>query len=535
MLALRRADSRLVLPLVALAYFAVAKLGLSYAEGHEIVSAVWPPSGVAVAAVVLFGSRIWPSIFAGALVANATGDATVAVAAGIATGNALATLTAGELLERAGFDAGLRRVRDVIALGVLAGGLATGVNAVIGTASLWLGSVVEPEGLVAAWRTWWLGDMTGVLLVAPAVLVAARGLRLPRRPPQRDRFAEGSLIALVLVAGTLIVLRDSITLAAPIFPVIILSALRFRQAGAVFSSLIAAAIIVVYTASGDGPFAGGDPETDLLRAQLFVVIGALTGLLIASMRTEWERAEEALARVEEGERALAEAQALAHVGSWEWDVATDTSTWSDEMFRIAGLEPGSVALGYNAYLNAVHPEDREKVATIVGAALAEGEMADFRHRVVQPDGSVRIADCRGRAVTDAAGRVIKLTGTMQDVTDQQLAQERFRGLLETAPDAMVIVDEDGRIAFAISQTERLFGYTAGELTGRPVETLVPVRARAGHPGHRSSFLKDPHARPMGGDLDLTALRKDGTEFPVEISLSPLRTDEGILVSSAIRD
>jgi diguanylate cyclase (GGDEF)-like protein/PAS domain S-box-containing protein len=116
-----------------------------------------------------------------------------------------------------------------------------------------------------------------------------------------------------------------------------------------------------------------------------------------------------------------------------------------------------------------------------------------------------------------------------------LAEEHFRALLETAPDAMVIVDEAGRIVLVNSQTERLFGYPREQLIGERVELLVPERSAYAHPGHRAKFAEDPHPRPMGSGLDLYARRKDGSEFPVEISLSPLRTSDGTLVSSAIRD
>jgi signal transduction histidine kinase len=281
---------------LAAAYFGGAKLGLTLAAAHSSISAVWPGTGIALAALLLWGNRAWPGVLLGAVLANCwTGVPPLAVA-GIATGNTLEALAGAYLLRRVGFRPSLTRVRDVLALFGLAAVVSTTLSATVGVASLWIEGVLPGGDLGSAWRVWWLGDMTGDLLIAPLLLVFAGGVQLRQRP---GRAAEAAALVVTAVAVATFAFTHTGPLGFLIFPVVLWAGLRFAQPGATVTSVVVAGIAVLFTADGSGPFINGSPDDKLLLSQGFMGVAASTALLLAAVTSERQRAEQALRQANE--------------------------------------------------------------------------------------------------------------------------------------------------------------------------------------------------------------------------------------------
>lgn len=280
---------------LALVYFAAAKLGLALAFATPNVTAVWPPTGIALAALVLGGRRFWPGVAGGAFLANVTTDVPLYTTLGITVGNTLEAVVGAALLERVGFRTSLERVRDVVALATLGGIVSTTISATIGVASLAVGGALS-EDLASVWGVWWLGDMGGDLLVAPLIFAAASYQDVPRGPGRAPEAV--LLITSIGLAGAL-VFSVAASLTYLLFPLLIWAALRYLQLGAAVAAVMVATIAIPLTAAGSGPFVQSSRDDSLLLAQTFSAVAALTALVLAVLTSQRRRAEDEMRRVAE--------------------------------------------------------------------------------------------------------------------------------------------------------------------------------------------------------------------------------------------
>ena len=304
----RRTTYLVQIGVLASLYFVLAEVGLSAGALKGNVTPVWPPTGLALAALVLFGRRLWPGVALGALLVNGLSEVPLAAACGMAVGNTVEALIGASLLGLVpGFRPSLERVIDVVALAVLAAGLSTAVSASIGVTSLALGGVITPGAYWATWQVWWVGDALGALVVAPMIMIWAR-------PGPLLVSTRARLTGVALVAGlggvTLGAFSGPVERPYLVFPLLICAALLLRQPGATVAILVVSGVAVVLTVEEVGPFVTGTTVHNLWALDTFLAVAALTTLMLAAVVSERDRADSESRRLAGQLRSLADTDSL---------------------------------------------------------------------------------------------------------------------------------------------------------------------------------------------------------------------------------
>jgi PAS domain S-box-containing protein len=400
---------------VGASYVVLGKLGISLSVAHGVITPVWAPTGIAIAALLVFGRSLWPAVYVAGFLTNVTSGASPLLAAAIALGNTGEAVVAASLLRKARFRLELGRVRDVLLLVGLAGGIATLVSATNGVAVLWIAGA-DRTSVGSDWLLWWFGDAVGAMMVTPFLLLAFVHRRT--RPTSWRLLEAAALVIALGLASGVVFLGGAWHYPYLLVPVLLWAALRFHQLGAAAASFLVGAIATWGTVVGTVPI---DVGTETARVQ---IIQALVGVLAVSMLVlgaTLEEREAARRSVEQLASTLVEAQALAHIGSWEWDLRNDSLRWSDELYRIYGIPQGT-AIAAEVWLERIQPEDRQVVEEVTRQASADGKPFRLEYRIVMEDGQTRMIQSRGRALMGEMAGPERLLGTAQDVTEQRQAE-----------------------------------------------------------------------------------------------------------------
>ena len=304
--------------IIAVAYVVAAQVGFRFAFVAEQVTTVWPPTGIGLAALLLYGASLWPAIWVGAFVANAATAAPWWTDAVVATGNTLEAVAATWVLRHiVRFDVRLQRIPDVLALIGIAAAASTTLSATVGAGALCASGVQPWQRFGLLWREWWLGDAVGALVVAPAILTCrVRRAWSWRETLETGVLIAGAVLALHVVFGEALGRQTAFhPLEYVIFPFVIAAAVRRRQPTTSLLVLGASAVTIWHTVRGAGPFASAQVHESLILLQVFMAVFACTGLLLAA----------AIAEREIGERRRAAAYAVADVLTRAPDLSTAAS------------------------------------------------------------------------------------------------------------------------------------------------------------------------------------------------------------------
>ncbi|HEU4768610.1 MAG TPA: MASE1 domain-containing protein, partial [Pyrinomonadaceae bacterium] len=441
---------------LALVYFVAAKLGLSLASLHKNVTPVWPPTGIAIAALLIFGRRLWPGVFLGALAANVLTEIPIGSAVGIATGNTLEALAACFLLQQvARWGNSFASVADVMRFVGCATVLAPVVSATIGGVSLCLGGAAEWANFWSLWLTWWIGDGFGALIFTPFIL--------SWRSPGKLNAGHWPEIAVLLVLHVVVVLVvfggwfpgpvKTYPLSYLCLPFLLWAALKFDLRVVTSAILMMAGVAVWGASHGYGPFARESTNLSLVLMIAFVGTGSLMTIAVSAVMNERRRAEADKSKLGwelELHRQRVE-DIVSHVPGVVWEAwgSPDTANQridfvSSHVEKMLGYSREEWLSTPNFWLTIVHPDDKERAAQEAAAIFASGKGGVSRFRWLHKDGREVWVEAQSVVVCDDAGPA-GMRGVTMDITAAVQAETERADLLRRESQAREEAEQASRL------------------------------------------------------------------------------------------
>lgn len=518
-------------------YFLSAVAGHGSEFQTQEVPLVWPPFGISLAAILLFGYGCWPGVALGALVYSCVGrDFSWWFVSGVAVGNTLGAVLCAYLLTKTfHFQPQMRRVRDVAGFVMLACVLGTTVNAAFNAVSLMLAGQVDRENLFGMVMHWWVPNAMAGLIVTPALLVWS--VRAPCLWA-KNSWIEGLVCGAGLVGATLVSFNswyvhgiENYPLAYLPYPFLVWASLRFGQRGATTGTLLVSILAISALMEGRGPFIAPDPLESLTFVGCYLSVLATMNMLLAAAAMEKETAEISSRSNEARYRAIVEDQTEM---IWRFTPAGNLTFANHAYCKFHG-KPLEELLG-TKYLSMLADNDREIPLSYFQSLPERDPVLSYDLRMILPGGGVVWHQCTTRRLFDRDGNTLEFQSVAQDITRRKLTEEQMReaeqkqrAILNAMVDGVLVLDSEGRITMANPAAQRLLDLGENDLLGREA---------AGYFANPAAYLNCVNHQPKDGVAAIveTPLRgsREG-EIPVELGVSRAYLSGKPMVIAVLRD
>ncbi|QRM27706.1 MASE1 domain-containing protein [Microvirga sp. VF16] len=530
-------------------FFTAYVLGCGFAQALAIVPgitvSIWPPGGVFVATLILTSPYSWPWWMLAGCLAEMFAQLVwfhSPLAAGflIYVGNVLCAATGATLVNwTCGRPVRLETLREVLAFVVLGAGVAPLVSATVGSAALsWFG--VESQTFTEVWPLFWIGDATGILLVAPLVLVVIQYWSSKTQLSAAQWMEAGALGVIFLGVAALSLSTDYLASAYIIMPPLLWAAVRFEFKGVAVALTLLALITMALTISGGSHFVG-DPETQRQKQvmlQLFLAISAFSALIVAAISRQ---NQQALLTLRERERELSQLVDMVPVHIRRMTPEGEPTFFNKRLLDFFGLgdlahldKPGVSRLAA-AIQSLVHPDDADSLLTTARHSFATGEPFSMKYRMRRADGAYRWVDGRGEPLRDQSGAIVQWYVISIDIDDEMRAEEALRRserqlqqMIDTVPTLIWCMTPEGIPCYLNKQVTEVTGITLDDMTAPDGSRSLSVI----HPDDRHA-VDQVFARAIATGVPLVVRyrqrRANGPHRWVESRAEPLRDDSGKII------